>query len=66
MSTTPATFDRVEIDDQGRTRALTRQEYCDLPMTDRVELLLAGKVRFYLATTEVPSSEALSSLKRGN
>jgi len=33
---------------------------------DRVELLLAGKVRFYLDTTEVPSSEALNSLKRGN
>jgi hypothetical protein len=60
-----STFNRVEIEDIGRVRTMTKQQYCDLPMTDRVELLLAGRVRFYRDATEVPSSEALSSLKRG-
>ena len=64
MTSVKDIFDRVEIDDNGQIRVLTKKEYCDTPITERVGFLLAGKTRFYLDRTEVPTSEALNSLKK--
>jgi NCAIR mutase (PurE)-related protein len=63
MTSVKDIFDRVEIDDNGQIRVLTKKEYCDTPIK-RVGFLLAGKTRFYLDRTEVPNSEALNSLKK--
>ena len=64
MSAVKNIFDRVEIDDNGHVRVLTKDQFVEMPITERVGLLLAGKIRFFLDQTEVSNSEALNSLKR--
>jgi hypothetical protein len=64
MSAVKNVFDRVEIDESGHVRVLTKDQFIEIPITERVGLLLAGKIRFFLDQTEVSNSEALNSLKR--
>jgi hypothetical protein len=55
-----ATFDRViYVLPSGRSTTLSRQEFDDLPLAERIRAILNKSFRFYRGDTEVPLKEAL-------
>ena len=57
-------FDRV-LADTGLAgeSAYSVEQFLELPLYHRVQLVLAGRLRFYLGETEVPTSIALRWLR---
>ncbi len=57
-------FDRVEIvGDDGEVRKLDRSEFAAMPMPERIQLLLAGNVRFFKGDDPVPATMAMKALR---
>jgi hypothetical protein len=55
-----ARYDRVELPRaDGTTRALSRKQFEDLPLRERVACLIEGSARFFLGTVSVPPREAM-------
>lgn len=59
--TTPETgYDRVGVPDAGGAiRFVTKADFENLPLLDRVRLLSSGEIVFYRGTEQVNSGEAL-------
>ncbi|MGA3121963.1 MAG: hypothetical protein ABSF69_14450 [Polyangiaceae bacterium] len=55
-----ATFDMVRYAENGAYHTLTFAQFCDLPLDERVRLLLVGKPRFFKGDSEVPRLRALA------
>jgi hypothetical protein len=56
----PAPYDSVVCNDTDGERRLTRSEFEELTLVDRVRLLASGGMRFYLGTREVEKRVALA------
>ena len=55
-----AIFDRViQILPSGKRRNLSRQEFEELPLSERIRSILSKGFRFYLGIAEVPLKDAL-------
>jgi hypothetical protein len=56
----PTGYDAVSVPNvDGRTRFYTREEFEDLPLADRVRMLMNAKTLFYRNGAPVPAREAL-------
>jgi hypothetical protein len=56
-------FDRVELSSEGGTRALSVQQFCALPLAERLRAVLERRVRFFSGSQPVESREALKALR---
>jgi 2-phospho-L-lactate guanylyltransferase (CobY/MobA/RfbA family) len=55
-------YDRVVVPASGGgTRSLTRKQFENLPLRERVAFLIEGTAQFFLADQPVPAREAMSS-----
>jgi hypothetical protein len=53
-------YDRVELPRQdGTVRALSRKEFENLPLRERVACLIEGTARFFLGTVPVSARDAM-------
>jgi hypothetical protein len=50
----------VRYSENGAYHTLTFAQFCDLPLDERVRLLLVGKPRFFKGDSEVPRLRALA------
>jgi hypothetical protein len=55
-----ATFDYLRYVEAGVERRLSFDEFRDLPLGERVKVLLVGKPRFFLGNVEIPKARALA------
>ena len=55
-------YDRVELPQQdGTVRTLSRKEFENLPLRERVACLIEGKAHFFLGEMTVSAREAMGS-----
>jgi hypothetical protein len=53
-------YDRVEVPaPAGGTRTLTRKQFENLPLRERVSYLIEGSARFFLEGRRISASEAM-------
>ena len=60
---TETVFDSVCIADTEPPRELDRAQFVAIPIRDRIQLLLAGQVSFFLAGEKVAATLAMKSLR---
>lgn len=56
-------FDRVEMTSEQGTRLMSVQQFCELPLAERLRVVLERRVRFFHGTMLVESREALKALR---
>jgi hypothetical protein len=56
-------FDRIHLDEPGGARVITLQEFLQIPLYKRVQLLLQKRVGFSLAGRKVESRNALRDMR---
>jgi hypothetical protein len=63
---TPATdeaatgFERVLVTEaDGSVRQLNPKQFADLPLRDRIQYLMSGKLRFFRGGVEIPPAQAV-------
>ncbi|MFT3925281.1 MAG: hypothetical protein QM778_22275 [Myxococcales bacterium] len=56
-------FDRVELSSPEGSRTLSVQQFCDMPLADRLRAVLERRVNFFQGSTLVESREALKALR---
>ncbi len=62
MSAGETGYDRLAVPTpDGETRWMSRSAFEDMPLTDRVRLLAAGKLRFFRNDREISCWEAMRS-----
>jgi hypothetical protein len=56
----PAGYDRIGISDaNGAMRYMNKSEFENLPVAERVRLLMGGKLKFFRGEQQVTAREAL-------
>jgi hypothetical protein len=55
-----ATFDFVRYLEDGVERSLSFTQFRDLPLDQRVKMLLVGKPRFFRGDKQIPKARALA------
>jgi len=60
-------FDRVElVEADGNKRIVDRNGFVSIPIGQRVQYILGGKVQFFAGEQIVPTPEALNQLNKTN
>jgi hypothetical protein len=57
-------FNRIVLTENGRRRELTVEQFLDLPLDQRIHLVLSRALEFYDANQPVARNVALASLRR--
>jgi len=56
-------FDRVELTSGAGERVLSVQQFCDLPLAERLRAVLERRVNFFRGSEPVEQREALKALR---
>jgi hypothetical protein len=64
MTTKAIVCDRVIVTKGGVERDYTLEDFLKQPLTDRVQLVLEGAVRFLAGDVEIDSRVALAALRK--
>ena len=56
-------FDRVEMSSSTGTLVLSVQDFCNLPLAERLRVVLERRVKFFQGAEPVESRDALKALR---
>lgn len=59
----PNTPDRVQLTERGATRQMTLEQFLAIEVTQQVEHLFRGNVRFFSGETEIRALDALKAMR---